>query len=685
MMKLHAFVISGEERVMIGEVDAIYGGRSSVEINKLFLIKTSGTIRIEGSPQKEDFEVYFHVPIPFEEQRPISMEIQCPNLIDYRFISHNPPNVLVAARLTRSDFYIPLYWTVWVLVKENLYSNLPTVASFPVPDELPSNTIKWLESTDCVQVDAEVVQSTSNILMGSANHLLEFADRVCQYCKGIPRTWQHHPASFDAVYALNWGGSCVSKAHAAAALLRFNDVPTKVLLNLPTWTGYYYYMHWIPQYFIPEYGWVRMEISENHTSGNPSYPKDEIVVYVCNPEDEFPLFGNVSARTGDCYYSDPGVYDTIVEHNAWEHSVFDESLIDKGNAFAQNIFDEAFMLTDSVFSYYSQYQGILSEPDQTTFRAALQSQSTASQMIQDNDLDAYITNIEQALNLYRQIDVAPVSTIYAEDFENNVDGWTHGGDCDEWEWGSPTVGPTEPHSGNKCWGTDLDDSYENSADAWLLSPSIDLSGYRCATLHFWVWNWVEFDPTQEMSIIDPLWVEISTDRLTFIPITIHMKGANNNPEIPAYGGWSMLALDLTKYTDQVVSIRFRFQSNASVVWPGSYIDDIHIFGRKKTSTFMKDQGNRPESFTLLQNYPNPFNMSTAISLQLSRSEHITMDIFDINGRKINRLFDGILQAGQHRILWNGTDYSGDAVPSGVYFYRIQSNKHCSTNKMILSR
>ena len=88
MMKLHVFAISGEERVIPGEVDEMCGVCSSVEISKLYLIKTSGTIRIEGSSQEEDFEVYFHVPIPFEEQRPVSVEIQCPNLVDYRFISH---------------------------------------------------------------------------------------------------------------------------------------------------------------------------------------------------------------------------------------------------------------------------------------------------------------------------------------------------------------------------------------------------------------------------------------------------------------------------------------------------------------------------------------------------------------------------------------------------------------------
>jgi hypothetical protein len=61
-----------------------------------------------------------------------------------------------------------------------------------------------------------------------------------------------------------------------------------------------------------------------------------------------------------------------------------------------------------------------------------------------------------------------------------------------------------------------------------------------------------------------------------------MGGVNDDPEIPDTGGWNMLHLDLTKYIGQTVQIRFCFQSNDENVQPGSYIDDVKVYGRRTT-------------------------------------------------------------------------------------------------------
>jgi len=62
-----------------------------------------------------------------------------------------------------------------------------------------------------------------------------------------------------------------------------------------------------------------------------------------------------------------------------------------------------------------------------------------------------------------------------------------------------------------------------------------------------------------------------------------MGGVNDDPEITAVGGWSHVFLDLAPYLGDTVRLRFRFRSDSSVVFAGSYIDDVRITGRRASS------------------------------------------------------------------------------------------------------
>lgn len=94
----------------------------------------------------------------------------------------------------------------------------------------------------------------------------------------------------------------------------------------------------------------------------------------------------------------------------------------------------------------------------------------------------------------------------------------------------------------------------------------------------------------------------------------------------------------------------------------------------------------PEQYVLSQNFPNPFNPSTTISYNLKEKSNVTLEIFDILGRKIKSLVDGEIQsAGRHIVVWNGKNISGNSVSSGVYLYRIHANDFIETKKMLLIR
>jgi len=93
--------------------------------------------------------------------------------------------------------------------------------------------------------------------------------------------------------------------------------------------------------------------------------------------------------------------------------------------------------------------------------------------------------------------------------------------------------------------------------------------------------------------------------------------------------------------------------------------------------------NVPDEFMLYANYPNPFNPVTRIDYGLPEDNHVTMVIYDIMGREIKTLVNGIQKAGYKSIVWDGTNAFGNSVSAGMYFYMIQADDFRQVRKMIL--
>ncbi len=91
----------------------------------------------------------------------------------------------------------------------------------------------------------------------------------------------------------------------------------------------------------------------------------------------------------------------------------------------------------------------------------------------------------------------------------------------------------------------------------------------------------------------------------------------------------------------------------------------------------------PDDFFIANSYPNPFNSAAIIEFTLPASGWVSVDIFDILGRIIACPFEGNAEAGINSVTWNGRDFSGSVVSSGVYFYRITANERTTTNRMVL--
>ena len=86
----------------------------------------------------------------------------------------------------------------------------------------------------------------------------------------------------------------------------------------------------------------------------------------------------------------------------------------------------------------------------------------------------------------------------------------------------------------------------------------------------------------------------------------------------------------------------------------------------------------PAEYKLFQNYPNPFNPSTNIRYQVSNNGFVTLKIYDVLGKEISTLVNEKHVAGTYEVAFNATQY-----PSGVYFYKLTTDRYTDTKKMIL--
>ena len=90
----------------------------------------------------------------------------------------------------------------------------------------------------------------------------------------------------------------------------------------------------------------------------------------------------------------------------------------------------------------------------------------------------------------------------------------------------------------------------------------------------------------------------------------------------------------------------------------------------------------PEAFKLYQNYPNPFDETTTLSIDVPHASHVTLTIYNLLGREVARLLDGVVEAvGQKEILWNPSE-TGIILANGVYFAQMQAGGFRKTIKMV---
>jgi len=88
----------------------------------------------------------------------------------------------------------------------------------------------------------------------------------------------------------------------------------------------------------------------------------------------------------------------------------------------------------------------------------------------------------------------------------------------------------------------------------------------------------------------------------------------------------------------------------------------------------------PTVYALQQNYPNPFGEATEIRFALPDAGPVSLVVYDLMGREVVRLADGIRPVGYHRVRWDAS-----SLPSGVYLYQLTAGAFAETRRMTLIR
>lgn len=99
----------------------------------------------------------------------------------------------------------------------------------------------------------------------------------------------------------------------------------------------------------------------------------------------------------------------------------------------------------------------------------------------------------------------------------------------------------------------------------------------------------------------------------------------------------------------------------------------------------EEAGHAPGMQMLSQNYPNPFNPVTSIQFNLPGASHTKVDVFNVRGQHVKCLANQKMQAGEHTLVWNGTNQNGQPVSSGVYFYKLETDDHQEIRRMVMMK
>lgn len=160
--------------------------------------------------------------------------------------------------------------------------------------------------------------------------------------------------------------------------------------------------------------------------------------------------------------------------------------------------------------------------------------------------------------------------------------------------------------------------------------------------------------------------------------------------IGMYGGgvWSFNGTTFTNYNGKNSGLGYEFitsifvdSHNTKYFGGQDYGGGVSLYNENGITDIKDDKrlDISPSAYLLQQNFPNPFNPSTTIRYKVPISGHVKLTLFNTIGQFVDKLVDEYKNPGSYEVHWN------PSLPSGVYFYRLQSGAFSETKKLILLR
>ncbi|MCP4931444.1 MAG: T9SS type A sorting domain-containing protein, partial [Candidatus Marinimicrobia bacterium] len=187
--------------------------------------------------------------------------------------------------------------------------------------------------------------------------------------------------------------------------------------------------------------------------------------------------------------------------------------------------------------------------------------------------------------------------------------------------------------------------------------------------------------------------DVEDDELTYL-FEYELKMVNiNNETINYYDGKDLLYPGLIiTYSEILENLDQFLSAGATISWSVDVTDGIDtvfsmdervIFVIGKYAALAVEETTIPNEYSLDQNYPNPFNPTTRIQYSLPKAGLVQMSIYTLMGQKIATLVNRNMDAGQYIITWHAMDDQGRKVPSGIYFYTLESGSYRAIKKLVL--
>ena len=150
--------------------------------------------------------------------------------------------------------------------------------------------------------------------------------------------------------------------------------------------------------------------------------------------------------------------------------------------------------------------------------------------------------------------------------------------------------------------------------------------------------------------------------------------------------WQQVVVPLAPFGADFVVERFFFSGFMRGTF---YLDDLRFAALSPpaaTAVVERLDGAAPAAFALHQNAPNPFNSGTVIRFDLDRgSEDTALEIYNSAGQRVATLLRGRRPAGSWRLRWDGRGDDAKELGSGVYFYRLRTDRGAAARKLLILR